>query len=206
MDMLEIAKDLITKGNALGDPDLITMGYNMLQQYGPVVVEEPVLESVDTTIKHYECSTCGQVLDYDKDGRKKCPQCKKLTLILVEPVKQEILTPHRPRPEDFSTQIRQKKNSRVRYNEDGKPDGVYAKVEQVEGITNVWDDDRAEGFDEQNEKLKQFTKISPRNRKPVKLSKVVCDTCKNSYEVHPIHAGGRGRYICDRCVSRRSKV
>lgn len=229
MNMLDMAKDLINKGNELGDPELVAMGMQMLEKYRSDEVpglqnlkcEVPGLQDIVPTEEmlspQYECTHCQHIMPYDKPGRKKCPACKKHTLIVMEPIVElaapnkvllsDVMPTKRMAASDFSTQIRQTKNSRIRYNDDGVPEGTYARTEQVEGMTtNIWSDDKTEGFDAANEMLKKFTKVTPRTRKPARMVKVICNECKTQHEVHPIHAGGRGRYICDKCVKRRSRV
>lgn len=236
LDMLQTAKDLIKKGEQLGDPELVAMGMTMLEKYKEPAaevyddpedfdmddllpeeeVELPTKEAdVDIEDQYYQCTNCGARMAYDKDGRRKCMSCKKLTLTLVTAEKPKLKKSkrqvsgqtHRATAEDFHTQIRKKvPRSRVRYNEEGEIEGTYTRTEQINGVTNVWQDDKTEAFDEQNEKLKQLTKRSPRMRPPAKLIKVVCDECKTVHMEHPLHAGGRARYVCNKCVKRRSRV
>ena len=68
----------------------------------------------------------------------------------------------------------------------------------------MWNDDGEEGQDPSNEMLKKFTKVSPRTRAPVKMVEVECENCHRIEKLHPIHAGGRGRHICEKCIRRRS--
>ena len=210
-----MAKDLIQKGYELNDPELVSMGMNMLEKYGEptnTVIVDDMPEPLPVIPERYICTNCDYTSEVDKVGRKKCPLCKKHTLqiMAVAPVEAHIAEPittsRRPAAGDFSTQVRQTGNSRVRYNDEGRPDGTYARVEQVAGMKNEWQDDGSEGHDSANELLKKFTKFTPRTRKPTRLAKVICNECKTEHEVHPIHAGGRGRYICDKCVKRRSRV
>ena len=181
MNMLEMAKDLIDKGNELNDPELVSMGMAMLEKYSdqPLRGEQSnavIVDEVQDIIEpYYDCSSCGHTVPFDKPGRKKCPMCKKHTLILLEPLPKFITSapsPKRVAANEFSTQIRQTNKGRIRYNEEGQPDGMYSRTEQVEGVTNVWDDDKTEGFDAANELLKKFTKVTPRTRKPPKMVKI----------------------------------
>jgi uncharacterized Zn finger protein (UPF0148 family) len=236
LDMIQTAKDLINKGEELGDPELVAMGMTMLEKYNkPILTRQGEVEDYDIMdllpeeevelpeeeeevpilqIKHYECTNCGAMMSYDKDGRRKCMSCKKLTLVVVEPVKtkdvarlKKDVANHRATADDFHTQIRKKvSRSRVRYNEEGEIEGTYTRTEQIQGVTNVWQDDKTEAFDDQNEKLKQLTKRSPRMRPAAKMIKVVCDECKTVHMEHPLHAGGRARYVCNKCIKRRSRV
>lgn len=199
IDMVKNAKDLIAKGKALGDSELVQMGLELLEQYSPTP------SSIDGNIPQpqtpqYVCENCGHTMPVDKEGRKRCPECKKHKLKLYKPQPQP-----KTQTESFITQIRDpsKTKSRVRYNENGEPDGVYTKTEPISNITNTWEDDGVEAKDEANELLKKFTKVSPRTRKPPKKIKVVCEACHKEEEVHPIHAGARGRYLCSRCIVKR---
>lgn len=203
LDMLQNAKNLIAKGKSLGDPELIQMGMDLLEQYNPISeIEVPQPEP------KYHCENCGYEMSIDKVGRKKCPQCKKNKLSLLEIEVKQPEIPHRATPDDFTTQIRTRdpQRDRTRYNEKGEPEGTYAKIEQIGRIVNVWKDDGIEGNDAENERLKANHKISPRNRPPATLVNVVCDSCKKSFNVHPIHVSSRERYLCDRCISRRSRA
>lgn len=226
LDMIDMAKDLIQKGNALNDPELVAMGMSMLEKYQEHDdVPDYAIVTTKESVVHYLCTNCNHTMDYDKSGRKKCPKCKKHTLILnevsvmeVKPSEEGInklnkilssnnLKSHRATADDFSTQIRQPKSSRIRYDDQGNPVGMYTRTEQIEGVTNVWtDEDKEEGQDEQNEILKKLTKVSPRTRPPVKFKKMTCEVCHNTFDIHPIHVGGRAQFVCDRCIRRRTRI
>jgi predicted Zn-ribbon and HTH transcriptional regulator len=214
-NMLTMAKQIIDKGNLLNDPELVSMGMVMLEKYKENVSADEqtdnTFESLSMIPEKYVCSNCSYTFAVDKMGRKKCPECKKHALQIIS---MATTTPHTSVPkrvgrataDDFLVQIREKKKSRIRYNEKGEEDGTYAETQQIEGVSNVWKDDGEEGQDKANELLKQVMRISPRTRKGIKLMNVVCESCKEKHSIHPIHAGGRGRYLCDRCIKRRSKI
>ena len=218
LDMINLAKQIIDKGNELNDPELVAMGMAMLEKHQHPETEEVPEYAVTATEQEeafYRCTNCGNESPYDKPGRKKCSKCKKHTLKLVEaqPTKEgieklsKILNPKRAKAEDFVQQIRQPKSSRVRYDDQGNVVGLYTRTEQIEGVTNVWtDEDKDEGQDEQNERLKRLTKKTPRTRPPVKFKKVTCEVCHNTYDIHPIHVGGRAQFVCDRCVRKRTRI
>lgn len=191
-DIIEKAKYLIKKGKELNDPELIQMGTDLLDNS---------LEKNEETTDTYKCSNCGYEMPYDKPDRKKCPKCKKHKLIPNIVTQKDV-----KETESFEKQIRNAKDTRIRYDEDGKPAGKYTKTEQIEGVTNIWDDNLEDGKDEANELLKKFTQRSPRTRQPVKYIEVVCDNCKKTEKVHPLHAAGRARYLCHKCIGRRSQV
>ena len=225
--MIDMAKDLIAKGNALGDAELIAMGMQMLEKYQESPIPDFAVVSTPAESAKYVCGNCGHEMEYDKPGRKKCPECKKHRLKLHEPTpvlhkknldgmdalrklneSQDIdtLDPRRATAEDFTMQIRKPNQSRIRYDDNGQPVGMYTRAEQIEGVTNIWRDDGAECNDDpENEELKKITKVSPRTRKPPRMMKVVCDVCHGESMVHPLHAGGRARYVCDRCVRRQRR-
>jgi DNA-directed RNA polymerase subunit RPC12/RpoP len=248
-NMLTMAKQIIDKGNLLNDPELVSMGMDMLTKYSielylpahhikedgyddngnvlirgeqsNAVIVDDVFEPLPTIPEKYVCSNCSYTFAVDKEGRKKCPECKKHSLVIIsthtslgldtfQPKRNEtagqIVPRGRATADDFLVQIREKKKSRIRYNEKGEEDGTYAETQQIEGVSNVWKDDGEEGQDKANELLKQVMRISPRTRKGIKLMNVVCESCKEKHSIHPIHAGGRGRYLCDRCIKRRSKI
>jgi len=223
LNMIDMAKDLIAKGNQLNDPELVAMGMSMLDKYQDAPVPEYAVVSTPAESAKYVCGDCGHEMEYDKPGRKKCPACKKHRLKLVEPKPVEIKPTqeaidklggilngqkndtHRATAEDFSVQIRKPNSTRIRYDDNGEPVGQYTRTEQIEGVTNVWSDDMEEGFDAENERLKAVTKVSPRTRKAPRMVKAVCDVCHNEQTVHPIHVSGRARYVCDRCVRRQRR-
>ena len=214
-NMLELGKSLIVKGNELNDPELVSMGMSMLEKYKDDVPtdeqEENVFDPLPIIPEKYVCTNCSYTFAVDKPGRKKCPECKKHTLQIISVATTELRISEpkrsgRATADDFLVQIRETKKSRIRYNEKGEEDGTYADTQQVEGISNVWKDDGEEGKDRANELLKEVMKISPRTRRPTKLMSVVCEECKKQSTVHPLHAGGRGRYLCDKCIKRRSKI
>lgn len=233
IDMLQNAKDLIAKGQKLGDNDLIQMGMELLEQYSPQPFEPqgtpPPPEPEPTPDPYYICGACGHKMPIDREGRKRCPECKKHKLAAVYPVHPDVPAEDQPTYdellgmledqqlspaprndlEQFNMQVRgnRGKDGRVHYDENGNPDGVIRKREQInlEGLTNVWEDDGEEAHDQANETLKKFTKVSPRRRQPAKMMEVECDTCHRTEKVHPIHAGGRGRHLCGKCIQRRSQ-
>lgn len=209
LDMIDMAKDLIAKGNSLGDSELVAMGMAMLETYKePDETPDYAVTVTDQAEAFYRCTNCGNEIEYDKPGRKKCSQCKKHKLVLIEATAIEVSNNKaRVATEEFFQQIRKPKSTRIRYDDEGKPTGVYTRTEQVEGITNVWnDDDKSEGQDEQNERLKKLTKVSPRTRPPIQFKQMTCEICKNTYSIHPIHVGGRAQFVCDRCVRKRSRL
>jgi DNA-directed RNA polymerase subunit RPC12/RpoP len=227
--MLKNAKDLIAKGKALGDPELIQMGMDLLEQYtpnDPYDPPEPIPElKPEQQEPQYVCENCGHTMPVDKEGRKRCPECKKHKLVLERPTPPKIQK--RPSPEallatfeaqqaapkpqerdleQFHMQVRDRGSSRIHYDDEGNPDGVIRRTEQIdtEGIHNIWQDDGEEEKDAANELLKKFTKISPRTRTPVNYVEVACESCNRVEKLHPIHAGGRGRHLCVKCIKRRS--
>ena len=225
IDMIQNAKDLIQKGKDLNDPELIQMGMNLLEQYSPsgqvdivpVLNTEtvPASDGIENLKKinkgpqskdRFLCENCGFEMEYDKP-RKRCPECKKHKLIIVRSIPEENAKPlNIPLVNQFSTQIRNKPKQRLRVNEDGRVEGVYTRPEPVEGITNVWNDDLTEGMDEENERLKSLTKRSPRERPPFKKMEVKCENCGKIEKVHPLHAAGRARHLCIKCIGRGAKV
>lgn len=223
IQMIDMAKDLIAKGNALNDPELVAMGMQMLEKYQDAPVPDYAVVSTPVEQAKYVCGNCGHETEYDKPGRKKCPECKKHKLKLQEPkftpvpsqsgidklsdilLENKSLDPHRATADDFSRQIRQPNQSRIRYDDNGQPVGMYTRTEQIEGVTNVWKDEGEDRNDPENERLKALTKVSPRTRKPPKMVKAVCDVCHGESMVHPIHVSGRARYVCDRCVRRQRR-
>jgi transposase-like protein len=190
-EITEVAKDLIRRGQLNNDLELIKMGNDLLSQNSPKIDNKKV----------YKCTECGHTMDYDRAGRKKCLKCKKNTLEITSP-ENKVEEPKNP----FEFQVRNKDKSRIRYDENGQPVGKYTKSVTVEGVTNVWNDNTEEGFDEENERLKQITKVSARTRQPTKLVDITCSECKVSYKVHPIHVSGRSKFICDKCIKRRSRI
>lgn len=242
IDMIQNAKDLIVKGKQLEDPELIQMGMDLLEEYddpaGVVQIDgDPVVpppEPMDTIVDRYICSNCGCNIPVDRPGRKRCPDCKKHKLELIETVAEAMEEPitkpsyeellealenqqlqPKPRRDDidqFNVQVRGNQNgSRLHYDDNGNPDGVIRRREEIDPsmITNIWDDnDEFQDIDKNdpiNEKLKQITKVSIRTRKPAKLIEVKCENCNRIEKIHPIHSSGRGRHICTKCVGRRSQ-
>jgi len=200
VDIIGMAKELIQKGDALGDSELIAMGMAMLEKYD----NNNTVVSDNEGLSKYVCSNCGHEFTYDKPERKKCPKCKKHTLTIVESTPKK--NTKSKNVEDFRQQIRQPTQTRIRYNEKGEPDGMYTRNEEVANITNVWKDDQTEGFDYVDKILKQNSRMSPRTRKPVQYIEKTCSVCKSTYKVHPIHVQGRADYVCDKCIRRRSRI
>jgi len=222
IDMLKNAKDLIAKGKVLNDPDLIQMGMDLLEQYSP---SEPIPEFENNLPSisgenpkfpldllrqpEYVCENCGHTIPVDKEGRKKCPECKKhkLKLVKYEAQPQPQQQPKKDKEDIFYTQIRNVGNDRIHYDDEGNPDGIIRRREPVDPnkIHNTFIDDGEDSDDPLNEKLKKITKVSPRTRKPTNFVTVTCENCSKKEKVHPIHAGARGRYLCSQCIRRRSR-
>jgi hypothetical protein len=230
IDMVQNAKDLIAKGKLLKDPELIQMGMDLLEEYQPKYGDvkgtfadtKDTFDDLVTPEPEYWCQNCGHTMPVDKEGRKRCPECKKHKLQIREPIDIKIkvpdvieefdqaqaapTNPNRVDMDQFRVQIRSPESGRIRYNENGEVDGIYTKTEQIEGVTNVWQDDGAEGNDPGNEQLKKFTQVSPRTRKAAKLVEAVCESCKKTERLHPLHTGARSRHLCGACIRKRSRV
>jgi len=248
IDMLQNAKDLIQKGKVLGDPELIQMGMELLEQYSPTEktlvrglgseAPEPTTEAVEQLKEiiqqdpQYVCGNCGHTMPVDREGRKRCPECKKHKLSIQEP-QVSILPDNTIQPDkkekpsykdllealeqqtqqsandvdEFRMQVRGHKSGNTHYDDDGNPDGTIRRSEvvDIEGITNIWRDEGEDRNDVQNDKLKLITNVSARTRKPPGHVAVVCENCKRKEHTHPIHASG-SRHLCQKCIRRRSQA
>lgn len=175
-DMIEKAKSIIKKGQLLKDPELIQMGMDLLQEY-EVVDSEP----------NYHCTNCGHSMPKDKE-RKRCPECKKHTLVINMPS-----VPVDKKDESFISPI----NGNIVQAKKG------TKRQPVQGFTNTWkDEDRAEGQDKANELLKQFTKHTERTRETFKYVNKTCAECGTTYKENPAYLVGSSRYVCVNCRGR----
>lgn len=187
-DITQKAQYLIDKGKEIGDEEMIKMGQEMLG---------PVKEKIQ-----YKCTNCGNEIESDKK-RKKCPNCGKHKLQIKDDkpnVKKSDIK------SQFTREIRDNKSKKYVYDDDGNIVGTLAQSRNFSGFENTWkDEDVTEFNDEANKKLKAVTKVSTRTRSPTKKKEVQCESCKKTFYVHPIHISGRGRYLCDRCVGRRSQ-
>jgi rubredoxin len=67
VDIIGMAKELIQKGDALGDSELIAMGMAMLEKYD----NNNAVVSDNGGLSKYVCSNCGHEFIYDKPERKK---------------------------------------------------------------------------------------------------------------------------------------
>ena len=200
IDMIQNAKDIINKGKALNDPELIQMGLELLENNKP--------SKPQPTEDMYVCTACQHKLPVDRLNRKQCPECKKHKLQIQQASSPPSVSPpisHRIDTEQFNTQVRDKKQSRVRV-VDGVEEGVYTHTESIEGIANVWSDNQQEEQDDANEMLKKFTNVSPRTRRAPKMVEITCDNCHKTETMHPIHASGRSRHLCQKCIRRRSQI
>lgn len=209
IDMVQNAKDLIQKGKTLQDPDLVQMGMDLLSQY-----EIDDSDDEENKEPQYVCQSCGHVMQVDRPNRKKCPKCKKHKLVLeqdnisktTEQQSDQQTENQKIDSNSFSMQVRGPKSDRIHYNDQGEPDGVIRKSEEIDPkkIDNIWQDDGEYRDDNANTLLKQFTKATPRTRQRTQKVKVECENCHSIEYVHPIHATSRGRYLCERCIRRRS--
>jgi ribosomal protein L12E/L44/L45/RPP1/RPP2 len=53
-----------------------------------------------------------------------------------------------------------------------------------------------------SDKINDNVPLTPRNRKPFKLSKVKCLVCKEVVEVHPVHIRDVDSFRCDKCFGK----
>jgi len=53
-----------------------------------------------------------------------------------------------------------------------------------------------------SDKINDNIPLTPRNRKPFKLSKVKCLACKQIVEVHPVHIRDIDSFRCDNCFGK----
>jgi len=172
--MIQKAKNLIAKGRQLNDDELIQMGIDLLEQYDDKkpINNDPI----------YKCQSCGHEMPVDKEGRKRCPKCKKHKLEIKNP----------PPNKNFIANIR-----------DDKTRGGKIVFQ------NTWTDDKTECFDEQDAALKKITHPSQRFRPPAKKIKVKCENCGKIEEIHPIHAPtgeSRSFYMCPKCIKNRKAI
>lgn len=195
--MIDTAKDLIKKGNELGDEELVNMGHQMLAQYQTETtpVEEPKKEGFD-----YVCSNCSHEFTSPKK-RKACPECRKHKLQAVVP-QEETKNTNRVTADDFTTTVINKENrSRKRINPDtGEEEGSYARNEPIVPgtIKNIWEDDGSEFKDDEFDQKVRY-KVSPRTRKPPKKQTKVCEECQRKFVVSVAHVR---QYKCDTCIAR----
>jgi Zn finger protein HypA/HybF involved in hydrogenase expression len=214
IDMLKNAKDLIAKGKKLNDPELIQMGIDLLQQYNPDQITPTIennggfrqISKVFNKLPEpqYVCDSCGHTMPVDKEGRKRCPACKKHALQIVNDLRSDPPV-NVPDANTYHFQTRNTQASRMHYDENGNILGKLTRTEQVANIHNTYQDDLTEGFDKENEALKQITKVSPRTRKAYQPKQVVCAECGCKIKMHPLHAAGRAVHYCTECLRRKMR-
>ena len=208
--MIETAKDLIKKGKELGDPELIQMGHELLLQHDSGVDESPAHKYT------YECDNCEHIFGSDK-VRKACPECRKRKLCEVDPNAGNELVNlfHNNEPEEEQEPVedgifqfknnRNSESARVRYDDDGNPDGTYTKSIEVNPnmIKRNFKKIDDEGlFREETETFTKKVKFDVRPRRPKpKRRKKTCagENCNREFSPTP----GSKEYLCRKCISRK---
>lgn len=199
--MIDTAKDLIKKGNELGDEELITMGHQMLAKYQPPTEEE----EKKTEEFEYVCTNCEHEFSSPKK-RKACPNCRKHKLKPKEEKPQQLQKKNNDRLtiNDFTTDIIKENNTRKRINPDtGEEEGTYARTEQIVPgtIKNTWQDNGVDFKDDDFDKIVRSS-VSERTRKPAKKIKKVCESCETTFYVSPTHSR---QYLCNKCITGRTR-
>jgi hypothetical protein len=229
IDKIQMAKDLITKAEELGDDELLAMAHSLLNEQkttlgtakqqkritkpkvlidftnnsepdGEIKLKPPIENTLGPR-PNYVCINCKHECFFEKT-RKRCPRCKKHKLIFIEYTEQA----DGNKSDANVTTVFKDKPQQVVTNEDGKVLEKRAKNESI-NLANInynrFSDDGSIGQDEENDYLKTKP-ISTRGRKPFKTVSVKCDKCGKSEQVAPIYAAG-DIYRCTRCLVKGSR-
>jgi hypothetical protein len=173
---VDVAKELLRKGIALNDPELIAMANSLLKEDVPKNEVEPPKK---------------------KRGRKKKD-------VIEE--KEVVAAPVQLDSSSYVTTVRREnaaQKSRIRFTPDGKQEGVYTRSEQVNIKIRPVDSGEFKD-DKSNDSLKQFTKpITQMEQRDSGLVTVRCiGGCNREYKIASIHLRN-GAYTCDKCIMRR---
>lgn len=199
--------ELLARAKETDDDDLLNMALSMLDE--PKQEEDGI---------HYICDNCEHEL-YSEKTRIRCPKCKKHKLVAQSNIVRKETKPQKqekPRREtDYSQFTTSTKNNtsekdRIRYNEDGEPEGTYTKSEPLQIKENQFEDDtllfKADTLEQQklHQKLGGLAMV-PRSRPKPKYDNVTCNKCGRDHKVLAIHARGKDFYMCDRCIAKNAR-
>ena len=212
MNTIEMGKDLIKKGQILGDEELILMGTQMLENHKSEIkvdftkdetpnvdIElEPPIEKKAPQKFEYLCENCGCECSFDKE-RKRCPECRKQKLILsdVNAKREENL------PEGID-RIFNGETPKLKTDEDGNILGKYAQPQPLDMSKmkhNRFQDDTSLLSDDPEDKYLRTKPIGPRTRPKYQTKDVICTKCGKKESINPFLV--RSDYVCNRCLSRR---
>lgn len=200
MSIIDTAKKIIEKGKLLGDEELIRQGLELLDSVVPTPesIDEPdEPEAEDDSLK-YECDNCNHQFSSDKP-RKRCPECKKHKLILVNA--QPLVKP--TQEDDFSEFHRStRKDDRKTWVDENGVIHKETRTQPVKMRGNMWSDTGRECAGDTVAQKKIIANVSER-RPPARQIRVTCDRCSRQYQVPPILMMEKEVYICDNCVGRR---
>jgi hypothetical protein len=188
MNTIDIAKDLLKKGIALKDKDLINMANQL--------IENPLDNILDVSITSIESSpeidiSESSVLPAQSAAPAKSKrQTKKSVAVKQEaPPKQE--KPKTARASQID-QFKMQKEKNVRKKRQPVTDSKWS---------NKFVDNRIEAKDEHN--ITPVIKLAKRDREKFKKVGQLCESCKQLIMIHPVHA--REFFICDDCLANRSR-
>jgi Zn finger protein HypA/HybF involved in hydrogenase expression len=215
MDKVQMGRDLIKKGQELGDDSLIVMGYDLINENAPESTEESS-QFLESLIPTYECTNCGHTLSSEKP-RKRCPECRKHKLVLQEEKADEshamleaLQTQLKKKQQERETGIfhfkTNKQQNRQRINPDtGEEEGTYTRAEAIDTNkihdTNLFENN-PKAFQEDTKKFTQKVDFQVSQRRPQpKQRQFTCENCKKTITTSAMHSK---QYMCDRCISRRA--
>jgi DNA-directed RNA polymerase subunit RPC12/RpoP len=202
VDILTTAKELLAKGIALNDADLIAMANSILNSEAKTAV---ATEGVPQ--QEYKCLNCAHVFSSAK-LKKACPKCKKRKLMLVEHKVTAGPPPVVTEKQDYReiNGIYHKKGKVPRVNPiTGAVEGSYGRTEPIIVKPNSFVDDGTEGEDGRmfDKKYGKFFRRSPRVKPVAKPLNVPCGICHRPFELSPaLYRGQDAYYVCNKCGSR----
>jgi hypothetical protein len=177
MNTIDIAKDLLKKGIALKDKDLIDMANQL--------IENPLDNIVDVSIASRRSK-----VELDTPPAKPKRQTKKSVAVKQESAPEQ----EKPKTARASQidQFKMQKEKNVRKKRQPVTDSKWS---------NRFVDDGIEAKDEDN--ITPVIELAKRDREKFKKVSQLCENCKQSVMIHPAHA--REFFICDDCLANRSK-
>lgn len=154
-----------------------------------------VTPDVEVNPPNYVCTSCSTTFFLAK-SRKQCPSCNKRTLVRIEQKSQVEST------DSFVFRREKKELPQTRINPKTGKEERACKRREVRTFKNEFKDDGKLFKDD----TKKFTKkvkfsVSPRTAES-KLVSVICESCKNSFDVAPILAAGE-TFKCNNCIIKR---
>lgn len=195
MDTIQIAKDLLRKGIAINDTEIIGMAHQIL---GLAVKEnDSTTQSENLTAINMTPLASEKSKTRTKRGRSKSVEKE----ISADDVNRSSPKASSQKVESFRTiNLNDFRNNKSKDSDGSKKRKVKTPVSSL-GKKNIFSDNGIDAKDEEN--ITPTVKLTPRERPRQEKVRQSCEYCKTSVFINPIHA--REFFVCDECLENKTK-